>query len=207
MFKGKNYHIVIGILLLGAVFYFFSSAREAKIANYPSSGTDIIAFGDSLVVGAGATYGNDFVSLLSKKIGQEIINLGVSGDTTDDGLARLDELDRYRPRVVLVLLGGNDHLKKVPMEKTFENLGKIIQNIQSRGAIVILLGVKGNLLGDKFEPEFKKIHKKYATAYIPDVLDGLFGNGKFMADAIHPNDAGNAIIAERIYPILAPLLK
>ena len=71
----------------------------------------------------------------------------------------------------------------------------------------MLLGVKGNLLGDKFEPEFKKIHKKYATAYVPDVLDGLFGNDKFMADAIHPNDAGNAIIAERIYPILAPLLK
>src|SRR3990167_6798654 len=174
MFKGKNYHIVIGILLLGAVFYFFSSAREAKIANYPSSGTDIIAFGDSLVVGAGATYGNDFVSLLSKKIGQEIINLGVSGDSRDDGLARLDELDRYRPRVVLVLLGGNDHLKKVPMEKTFENLGKIIQNIQSRGAIVILLGVKGNLLGDKFEPKIKKIHKRCATAFIPGVLDGLF---------------------------------
>ena len=208
MLERRYYYIVAGVLLIGAVWYFFFySAREIKITNYPSSGTDIIAFGDSLVVGAGATGGNDFVSLLSKKIGQDIINLGVNGDTTANGLARMSELNRYRPKVVLLLLGGNDHLRKVPIEMTFENLGKIIENIQSRDAVVLLLGVKGNLFGDKFAPEFDKLHKKYGTAYIPDVLDGLFGNGEFMEDPIHPNDAGNRVIAERIYLVLVPLLK
>jgi len=202
------YYIVAGVVLAPAVWYFFfSPEREIPITNYPSSGTEIIAFGDSLVAGTGATGGNDFVSLLSKQTGQEIINLGVSGDTTADGLARIHELDQYSPKVVLLLLGGNDHLKKVPIETTFENLGKIIENIHSRGAVVLLLGVKGNLFGDRFEPEFEKLRDTYKTAYVSDVLDGLFRNPKLMDDAIHPNDAGNEIIAERIYPVLAPLLR
>ena len=204
----KIYYAVVGILLaLGAWYFFFHSAPDTSIANFPSSGADIVAFGDSLVAGIGAGGGNDFVSLLSKQIEREIINLGVPGNTTADGLARINELDQYRPKVVLLLLGGNDHLRKVPIETTFENLGKMIEEIHSRGAIVLLLGVKGNLFGDKFEPEFEKLREKYKTAYVPDVLYGLFGNAKFMEDSIHPNDAGNKIIAERIYPVLAPLLK
>ncbi|MEK7106950.1 MAG: GDSL-type esterase/lipase family protein, partial [Patescibacteria group bacterium] len=144
---------------------------------------------------------------LSKGIGREIVNLGVPGNTTADGLARINELDRYRPKVVLLLLGGNDHLKKLPIETTFGNLGKIIEDIHSRGAVVLLLGVKGNLFGDKFEPEFENLRDKYKTAYVSNVLDGLFRNPKLMEDSIHPNDAGNKIIAERIYPVLVPLLK
>ena len=204
----KMYLISGGVLVLILVGYIlFVKDNKQNITNYPSTGTDIIAFGDSLVAGSGATGGNDFVSVLSKQIGRPIINLGVPGNTTADGLARISALEQYKPKVVLLLLGGNDHLKKVPIETTFENLGTIIEYIQSRGAIVLLLGVKGNLFGDKFEPEFEKLQKKYGTAYVSNVLDGLFGNSKYMEDTIHPNDAGNKIIADRIYPILIPLLK
>ena len=72
---------------------------------------------------------------------------------------------------------------------------------------MLLLGVRGNLLGDKFRPEFEKLHAAYQTAYVSDVLSGLFGNGKYMSDTVHPNDEGYAIIAERIYPVLSKLLK
>ena len=160
-----------------------------------------------MVEGVGSTQGNDFVSLLSKKIGRPIINLGVSGNTTEDGLNRLNELDKYKPKVVILLLGGNDHLKKVPIDETFNNLGKIIENLQSRGAVVLLLGVKGNLFGDRFKSEFEKLSGKYKTAYVPNVLDGLFGNTKYMSDTIHPNDAGYSVIAGRVYPVLSKLLK
>jgi len=199
--------ILLAVVVLAASYFYFRSSRDTTITNYPSAGGDIIAFGDSLVAGSGATSGNDFVSLLSRKIGKEIINLGVPGDTTADGLARISVLDQYRPKVVLLLLGGNDHLKKVPIETTFQNLAKIIEHIHSQGAIVLLLGVKGNLFGDKFEPEFERLSDKYSTAYVSNVLDGLFGNAEFMEDSIHPNDAGYRIIAERIYPVLIPLLK
>ena len=189
---------------LGAYWYFLGTH---EVRNYPSSGTDIIAFGDSLVAGVGASPGRDFVSLLSKKIGQPIVNLGVSGDTTADGLARLSELDAYNPKVVIVLFGGNDYLRRVAQVQTFENLTEMVESIQAKGAIVLLLGVRGGLLNDHFDSEFKKLRNTHDTAYVPDVLDGLLGTQEYMSDEIHPNDAGYERIAERIYPVLAPPLK
>ncbi|OGG57719.1 hypothetical protein A2765_06525 [Candidatus Kaiserbacteria bacterium RIFCSPHIGHO2_01_FULL_56_24] len=189
---------------LGAYWYFLG-AQEVR--NYPSGGTDIIAFGDSLIAGVGASPGRDFVSLLSQKIGQPIVNLGVSGDTAAGGLARLSELDAYNPKVVIVLFGGNDYLRRVPQAQTFENLTEIVGSIQAKGAIVLLLGIRGGLLNDRFDTEFKRLRNTHDTAYVSDVLDGLLGKREYMSDEIHPNDAGYARIAERVYPVLAPLLK
>jgi len=189
---------------LGAYWYFLGTH---EVRNYPSSGADIVAFGDSLVVGVGASPGRDFVSLLSQKIGQPIINLGVSGDTAVGGLARLGELDADKPKVVIVLFGGNDYLQRVPQVQTFENLTEIVESVQAKGAIVLLLGVRGGLLNDRFDTEFKRLRNTHDTAYVPDVLDGLLGKQEYMSDEIHPNDAGYAYIAERVYPVLAPLLK
>lgn len=196
--------VLLAVLVAFGVYYF---SRTTPITNYPSSGTDIIAFGDSLVEGVGSTNGNDFVSLLSQKIGMPIINLGHSGDTTIDGIERIKELDDYNPKVVILLLGGNDHLKKILVTDTHKNLAVLIENIQSRGAIVLLLGVRGGLFNDRFDTEFEKLRDTYNTAFVPDVLDGLFGNAKYMSDPIHPNDSGYKIIAERIYPILAGVIK
>lgn len=207
MSKKQFIYLALGILILIFFGSFFFKENKNQVKNFPSKGTDIIAFGDSLVVGLGATEGNDFVSILSKKIGLNIINLGVSGNTTEDGLNRINELDQYDPKVVLLLLGGNDAIRQLPIETTFRNLEIIISKIQSRGSVVLLLGVKGGLLGDKFKSEFERISKKYHTAYVPNVLDSLFGNRKFMTDSIHPNNQGNVIIAEKIYPVLLPLLK
>ncbi|MBI2409695.1 arylesterase [Candidatus Kaiserbacteria bacterium] len=198
--------LFVGLAALALGYYFFFQQEEAAITNYPSAGADIIAFGDSLVSGSGATPGKDFVSLLSARVGESIVNLGVPGDTTADGLARIEALDRYKPKVVLLLLGGNDYLRRVPRETIFANLGKIIEEIHARGAVVILLGVKGSLFGDAFEQQFETLRDRYGTAYVPNVLDGVFADSRYMADAIHPNDAGNQIIANRIYPILATLL-
>lgn len=195
--------LVVAIAGVGA-FYFF---RTKPITNFPSSGTDIVAFGDSLVVGVGSTDGNDFVALLSKKIGEPIVNLGRSGDTTADGIARISELDAYRPKVVLLLLGGNDHLKKIPIAETRANLATLIQNIQARGAVVLLLGVRGGLLVDNYRSEFKTLRDTYHTAFVSDVLGGLFGDSRYMSDAVHPNNLGYEKIAERIYPVLYPLTK
>lgn len=204
----KTRIIIIGILLVAIVglgIYYFS--RNQTITNYPSKGTDIIAFGDSLVEGMGSTNGGDFVSLLSQKIGQPIINLGHAGDTTIDGIARINQLDEYNPKVVILLLGGNDHLRKIPIEVTFRNLATLIENIEARGAVVLLLGVRGGLFNDKFDTEFENLRDTYHTAFVSDVLGGLFGNNKYMSDTIHPNDIGYGMIAERIYPVLVKMLE
>ena len=197
--------LISSVVFVSIGIYYFS--RNETITNYPSKGADIIAFGDSLVEGLGSTNVGDFVSLLSQKIGQPIVNLGHAGDTTVDGIARINQLDEYNPKVVLLLLGGNDHLRKIPIEDTFKNLAILIENIQARGAVVLLLGVRGGLFNDKFDTEFENLRDTYHTAYVSDVLGGLFGNDKYMSDTIHPNDIGYRMIAERIYPVLMGVIK
>jgi lysophospholipase L1-like esterase len=199
-------YLVAGLVVVGLAAYFFI-VRGPTYTNYPSSGSDIIVLGDSLVYGTGSSKGKDFVSVVSGQVGVPIINLGVPGDTSANVLARLNELDPYKPKVVLLLVGGNDYLHRVPREETFSNISKIIENLQQRGAVVLLLGVRGGVLGNPFAPEFKSVSKKYHTAYLPDVLDGLFGNKEFMFDQVHPNDAGYARIAQRVAPELKRLLK
>ncbi len=194
--------IVVVVVVVAAVLLW--PGKKSVVTNYPSSGTDIIAYGDSLVQGVGATAPDkNFVSLLSAQLGQPIVNLGVSGNTTADGVQRLPELDAYKPKVVLVLLSGNDRLRQIPQAQTLANLSTIIENIQNRGAVVILLGVRGDFFGGGgFGSELKSLAESRKAVYIPDVLDGLFGNNAYMSDLIHPNDAGYAKIAGRIYPVL-----
>lgn len=197
-----------GVVMVFLVVLYFIFSGSTKIKNYPSRGTDIIAFGDSLVQGVGATSDStNFVSILSRRIGKPIVNLGVSGNTTEDGLSRLNELDKYKPKVVILLLGGNDYLKKVPIDTTFNNLEKIIKNIQSRGAVVLLLGVRGGIVTDKFDERFEELAEKTGSAFVSNVLDGLITKQEFMSDPIHPNDTGYAKIATRVYPVLYKVIK
>lgn len=203
---------ILYIFLLGAsvlvLFFFINLNKSSQIKNYPSNGKDIIAFGDSLIFGQGASSDDkNFISLLSQRIGKKIINLGIPGNTTQDALDRINELEKYNPKVVIVLIGGNDYLKKVPIETTFKNLEKIIKKIQDSGSVVLLLGVRGGLLTDKFDTEFEKISSKYHTAYVSDVLSGLVTNMQYMSDAVHPNDLGYQKIADRVYPVLLKIIK
>ena len=201
---------IITIVLVLAVIVtvlIFILKESPKITNYPPQGKIIVAFGDSLVEGAGAKAGNDFVSLLSLRIGEPIINLGVPGNTSADGLLRIEQVNEEDPKVVLVLLGGNDFLRKVPIVETFKNIDSIVLKLQSEGAVVVLLGIKGGLLGDQYAEYFENIAESRGALYVPNVLAGLLGNSEFMDDSIHPNDAGYKKIAEKIYPVLEKALK
>jgi lysophospholipase L1-like esterase len=192
------------LLVVGAFFFVFK--KSPTITNYPSRGTTIIAFGDSLVEGVGATMGNDFVSLLSQKIGEPIINMGISGNTSADGIARAEGVIAQNPKVVLVLFGGNDFLRKVPIEETFKNIDAIVVELQRSGAVVVLLGVRGGVLSDQYDDYFEDIAANRGALYVPNVLAGLISHPQFMYDGIHPNDAGYAKIAEKIYPVLRQAL-
>jgi lysophospholipase L1-like esterase len=166
-----------------------------------------VAFGDSLVKGVGSTEGHDFVYQLSQRIGRPIVNLGVAGDTTADGLKRLDRVFTYDPKVVIVLLGGNDFLKRVPEKEMFANLDRIVTAIQAHGAAVLLLGIRGGLFYDEYAGDFKAFARNHGTAFVPNVLDGLLGNTALMSDQVHPNDAGYTKVADKVEPVLRDLLK
>jgi len=200
----KLLSILIASFILIIVWFLWP---DANITNYPPDGDVIVAFGDSLVEGVGATMGNDFVSLLSKDLNLPIINLGVSGNTTTDGLARIDAVLAEKPDIVLLLLGGNDFLRRVPAKETFANLAQIIKTLQDSGAVVVLLGVRGGLISDGYESYYAKLAKEYHTAYVPNVLAGLIGNREYMADSIHPNDIGYAKVAKKLLPVLRRVLQ
>lgn len=200
-------YLLVGVLVIVGAYGLYMHFHQPTIKNYPSSGTDIVAFGDSLVEGVGATPGHDLVSLLSKDIGAPIVNLGRSGDTTADGLARISELDSYKPKVVILILGGNDYLAQKSMPEAFERLGKIIEQIQARGAIVLLVGIRLSLVVGNFDTQYRELEQKYQTAYVPNVLDGFYGKEQYMSDNIHPNDTGYTIMASRIGPTLKKLIR
>ena len=187
-----------GSVLIAAVCYFVFFAGYT-IVNTPPKNLHIVAFGDSLVAGVGSEVGGGFVPVLSDLLGLSIDNVGLSGDTTKNGLSRLEEdVLLQNPGVVLVLLGGNDYLKKVPKEETFDNLEKIIHKIQVEGAVVVLLGVQGGVLFDTYDSSYKKLAKDTGSVYVENVLDGLIGDSQYMDDTIHPNDVGYEYIAQKI---------
>ncbi len=194
------------ILLLMPAMYFVFRGDE-KITNYPPKNQKVVAFGDSLVEGVGSILGNDFVSVVGRKLDIEIVNKGKSGDTTKTALARVDDVLAEEPGIVIVLLGGNDALRRIPKKETFENLSTIIERFQTAGAVVVLLGVRGGILSDGYEEDYNELSKKYHTAYVSNVLDGLIGNTKYMYDGIHPNDAGYSIIADRVEPALQKVIR
>lgn len=198
--------IGIGALLFAGYFFLFRSTEE-KITNDLPQGTAIIAFGDSLVEGVGAPPGSDFPSILSRRLGVTILNRGVSGDTSETALRRLgrDVLEED-PKIVIVLIGGNDVLRRIPPEDTVRNVREIIRSIHERGAAVILAGVRGGIFVDSLKDDFQKIAEDTGSLYVPDVLRGLLGDSRFMSDAVHPNASGYEIIANKLEPSLRRLI-
>jgi acyl-CoA thioesterase-1 len=147
------------------------------------------------------------VSVLSRQLEEPIVNLGVRGDTTADALGRLDQVLAENPKVVMVLLGGNDYLQQIPKAETFANLNQIVTTIHDSGAVVILLGVRGGLLRDEYQGDYQDLAQSLGTAYVPNVLDGLFANPSLMSDTVHPNDAGYQVIADKVEPVLRDVVQ
>jgi acyl-CoA thioesterase-1 len=199
MFMRKYKNILLGLFLLGILSYFFWPEEPPR---YPTNGSTVVVFGDSLAEGVGATAGYDIASRLASALPYEVVNLGVSGDTTADGLNRIDSLLAADPRVVVLLLGGNDAIRKLPVKDTFANLSSIIEQIQASGAAVILVGEPGGLYGSQYENEYERLAKEYRTFYVSNILSGLIGKTGYMSDYIHPNDAGYEKAAARIIPVV-----
>lgn len=202
--------LVIGTLLVGSgIWQLWSLAHaEYRVVNFPPKGTTIIALGDSLTEGIGASKPeNGYIGVLERRLNVTIENKGIAGDTTKDAERRLDnDVLKERPSIVLVFLGGNDYLKQVPQEETFQNLRTIITRIQSTGAVVLLVGIRGGLLHDKFDANFDDLARETGSLYVPNVLGDILGDPQLMSDEVHPNDAGYLKIADKIAPTLEGLV-
>jgi len=175
--------------------------RSWAITNANPSGTNVIAFGDSLTEGYRVARGAGWPEQLSVLVGRPILNRGVSGNTTGDALARLDrDVLAEDPRVVLVCLGGNDMLRRMPAEQQFDNLRTIVLRIQDKGALVVLIGTEGFKILSQVDygERYLALARETGSVYIPDLMQGVLTDPGLMVDQIHPNARGYEKIARRI---------
>ena len=199
---------VIAMAVVLAVYFGYRHfIHHSPVKNIRSAGESIICFGDSLTYGTGASPGMDYPSQLSRLIGRSVINAGVPGDTTETALARLDrDVLSRSPRIVLITLGGNDLKNRQGQDRAFQNLKMIITSIQDRGALVIVGGLDVPIWGRGFQENYRKVCEETGAVLVPDILKGLLGNPGKMSDAIHPNDAGYAIMAGYFHEAIKPYL-
>ncbi len=168
----------------------------------------VLAFGDSITYGTGVAESESYPYVLQGTISRTVINAGIPGETTAEGLRRLPSaIDEHRPALMILCLGGNDFLQKVPLEVTFANLDTIVTRIQSKRAAVLLLGSQSGLFGDKAAAPYLELARRRHTGYVANILEGILTRADLKADAIHPNDRGYEAMADRIEPELRWMLR
>jgi acyl-CoA thioesterase I len=195
-----------------------SLALALAITPAGAAATRILAFGDSLTAGYGLPPGEAFpdrlAGLLEKQgLAVQIVNGGVSGDTSADGLARLDWTMADHPQAVLLELGANDALRGIDPKLTYDNLDKILARLTASGAKVLLIGMLappnwGHDYQREFDAIYPRLAQKYHVPLYPFILDGVVLDPKLMqADGLHPNAAGATLIAEKLAPYVVRLLR
>ena len=194
------------VALLVAAWLLWPSAAS-RVANLSSPGSAIVAFGDSLTFGYGANPGEDYPSRLGQRIGATILNAGVSGDTTEGALARIDaDVLSKNPRIVIVGLGGNDYLRSTPIATTEQNLRAIVRRIQNARAMVVLLGFEFPSLNANYDAMYERVAEEEKCLLVPDLLAGILRDPALKSDEIHPNARGYELMAERIAEPLRELI-
>ncbi len=194
----KRFSLIILLFLLSAC------DNKTPVFEKLSQDAVILAFGDSLTYGTGVSLGADYPSILSSLSSHQVVNAGIPGEISHDGLGRLaDLLDEYQPELIVLVHGGNDILRKIPRQQTRDNLKQMIQLAKQRKIKVVMLGV----------PEFglfllssDEIYQQIAEAQnIPidlETLPKILSDNELKSDPIHPNEKGYQMMAEQIYNLL-----
>ncbi|WP_027853895.1 arylesterase [Marinobacterium litorale] len=159
----------------------------------------ILAFGDSLTEGYGVAPGQSYPVQLAQITGLEVINAGVSGEETSEGLARLEQvLQREAPQLVLLLEGGNDILRNRNAAQIRENLAQMIEQIRASGAQVVLIGVPEKNLFSSVAPVYRELAEQYDLVFIDTLIADLLRTARYKSDQVHFNALGYRALAEGI---------
>jgi len=187
--------------------------QPAKTAARPR----IVALGDSLTAGLGLPASEAYPALLQQMVdaeglNYEVVNAGVSGDTSAGGLSRLDWALDGDVRVLIVALGGNDALRALPVEELRDNLSAIIERAKSKQITVVLAGMEAprNFGRDyvvRFHQVYPELAHKYNVAFVPFLLQNVAGIDRLnQRDGIHPTPEGARIVAGNIWSVLKPIV-
>jgi acyl-CoA thioesterase-1 len=191
------------------------AAAPATIA--PDARPALICFGDSLTAGFGVDPGHSYPDLLQQDLDRRglhyrVVNLGESGDTTQDGLDRLALVTAEKPRLVIVEFGANDGLRGQPVASMETNLAQIIEALQKTETRVVLAGITlppnyGPEYIRRFSAVYPELAARYKVPLIPFLLEGAAGHTDLMQqDGLHPNTAGTRLVAANVLRVIEPLL-
>ncbi len=204
----KGFLLGVGLLLLTAC----SGSQQFTAL---SANANVVALGDSLTYGTGAADGEDYVSLLSSSTGWNIINAGVPGNTSADGLERLDALlashddGAQKIDLLIVELGGNDFLRHIPEAETVRNLSAILAKSKARSINTVLIAIPkfspiGAALGNlEDHPLYEKLAEQTNTPLVEDVFSDVLAKNSLKADPVHPNAYGYRIVASGLKSALS----
>jgi acyl-CoA thioesterase I len=180
----------------------------------------VVVLGDSIAAGSGVDPSEAFPALLQKRIDEkrlawEVVNAGLSGDTTAGGVRRMPWILRRKVDVLVLELGGNDGLRGIPVEETRRNLERIIELAREKypDVKIVLGGMQmppsmGESYTRAFRELFPAVAKTKNTALIPFVLEGVGGKPELnLPDRIHPNPEGHKMVADNVWRVLEPLLR
>jgi acyl-CoA thioesterase-1 len=178
----------------------------------------IVAFGDSLTAGYGVDPGKSYPDFLQRRLDAagyqyHVVNLGVSGDTTTDGIQRLPDVLAARPEIVILEFGGNDGLRGLPVATTRANLARMIETLQKANIRILLAGMTlprnyGAAYIHSFEQVYVDLASQFHLPAIPFLLEGVGGHPELtQPDGIHPTAEGCKIVSGNVMKYLDPLLK
>jgi len=178
----------------------------------------IVALGDSLTAGLGVAAEEAYPALLQARLAREglhyrVVNAGVSGDTTAGARRRVDWVLRARPAIVVVALGANDGLRGLPVAVMRDNLVAIVTRLREAGARVLLAGMRlppnyGAAYTRDFAEAFGTVARTTSVPLLPFLLEGVAGRPALnLPDGIHPNAAGQRMVADAVWRALQPLLR
>jgi acyl-CoA thioesterase-1 len=177
----------------------------------------LVCYGDSLTAGFGAEAGQSYPDFLQADLDAagyhyHVVNEGVSGATSKDGLVRLAGIVAMKPAVVVVEFGGNDGLRGLPIKDLRANLDTIVTSLKAGGAKVALAGMTlppdyGPDYVSQFTASYPLLAKKNQVPVLPFLLQGVYGGeGMMQADHIHATGRGNEIVARNVLALVAPML-
>lgn len=199
-------------------------ATTAQAGSPPAAGPaapapTILVFGDSLSAGYGINVTRGWVALLAKRLeaqgyGYQVVNASVSGETTGGGRTRLPRaLDLHRPAIAILELGANDGLRGLPLEQMRANLDAMIRLAKARGTRVLVVGMQvppnyGPVYTTGFRTTFSELAKQHQVSLVPFFMEGIALKPELMQDDdLHPNESGQPLLLDNVWPFLEPLLK
>jgi acyl-CoA thioesterase I len=183
-----------------------AAACGPDVPNLDSPGKTIVCLGDSITSGVGAEPGQPYPALLAAKLNREVINEGVPGDTAEDGLARVDQALAHDPWMVIVELGGNDILRRVPPDRTEAALRQVLDRLLAARVVPVLVELEVPFAG-RYSDVFERIEDDYDIPVVEEALGEILLDPALKADPIHPNAQGHVELAEAIADVVEPILK